>query len=512
MLSPSGERRCAGAVDTAVDALRRAPRPVDPAARRAADVALIHALALAGRLDEAVRWRTGRGRTPWPARCTSSSPRRRSRRRGGMPPALTWTACPRPGRDRSTRPASACWPRRSSWPATTWTARVERRRDAMAAADAAPEIACHALQLLGRSHRVHDLDRARGEFERAHERAVRADLPVPRLRALHELGTIDLLDHGGVERLSHARAVAERLGLLSTVAVLDVELAGAHLQRFAVTDSLEAAHRAVTLSATLRLGRTRAIAHVFEACVQAVRGDREAGRAAAAEARRAAARRRDRGVHRGRVERDGRAAVGLATGRARRARGGGRRPQRRRAQRPRALPGALAAGRGQAGRADAADAAAAVRRSGVAVNRVNRGFLAYADAVCERSVEAVRRGDADLGHFPTWRDIGRSLVGEAALRDGWGRPRAWLAEARTGLAAAGLEALSRHCDRLLGPVPAGSTPREADVLGPTGRRRPVQPGDRRAPAAVRADRREARGKPAAQGRCPFTHAARRDDT
>ena len=49
--------------------------------------------------------------------------------------------------------------------------------------------------LIGRSHRLRDLSAARAAFESALVTAEAADLPLWRLRALHELGTIDLLHH-----------------------------------------------------------------------------------------------------------------------------------------------------------------------------------------------------------------------------------------------------------------------------------------------------------------------------
>jgi len=72
--------------------------------------------------------------------------------------------------------------------------------DVLAAEGSAPDVRCHALELIGRSHRLRDLSAARAAFESALVTAETAGLPLWRLRALHELGTIDLLDHAGVER------------------------------------------------------------------------------------------------------------------------------------------------------------------------------------------------------------------------------------------------------------------------------------------------------------------------
>src|SRR5262249_10165701 len=73
-----------------------------------------------------------------------------------------------------------------------------RAEDVRAAEGSAPDVRCHALELIGRSHRLHDLSAARAAFECALVTAETVGLPLWRLRALHELGTIDLLDHAGV--------------------------------------------------------------------------------------------------------------------------------------------------------------------------------------------------------------------------------------------------------------------------------------------------------------------------
>jgi len=152
----------------------------------------------------------------------------------------------------------------------------------------APDAVCHAWELAGRSYRVHDLDAARAAFARAYELAERAELPVRRLRALHELGTIDMLDHGGSEQLLSARAVAEELGAVSTLAVLDVQLAGACLQQFDTDAALRHISLARGVTEPLALGRLHAYTHVLDACVQALLGNRPAVSEAAARARRAA--------------------------------------------------------------------------------------------------------------------------------------------------------------------------------------------------------------------------------
>lgn len=333
----------------------------------------------------------------------------------------------------------------------------------------APETRCHALELIGRSHRVHDLDAARDAFGRAYQTADAAGLPVWRLRALHELGTVDLLDHAGTETLLAARHRAEQLGAHSTAAVLDVQLAAAYHLRFDLDAAHAHARRAVAQSRRLHLTGTHAVAQFFDAGTSALRGDREATAAAAAETLRVAP---------GDPEFEGYVWAG-ATGLlellwgdrdaalAALDRGMAVLHTVARSS-PGQYRGLWALLHAVAGRPDAADRIAQVRASGVTVMRPNAGFLLYAEAVLGRATDAVAAGDAELAYAPVWRQLGRMLVAEAALAGGWGLPQQWLREARGCFEDHRLHHLARHCARLLAEplrwAPAGLTPREAEVL------------------------------------------------
>jgi DNA-binding CsgD family transcriptional regulator/tetratricopeptide (TPR) repeat protein len=468
-----------GALNTAVDTLGRAAEQLrEPAAKTRAEIGLVRALAVAGRLDDAIaaaatliaqhragpRVRVELGRaavaaTRWPLAETH------------LDAADEVLAAEPGGADSELLAEVRVLQGEVALAADDLSAARRRAQEALEMVDlhGAPDAVCHAWELIGRSHRVHDLDAARAAFARAYELAERAALPVRRLRALHELGTIDMLDHGGSEQLLAARAVAEELGVLSTLAVLDIQLAGAYLQQFDTGAALHHIRLARGVTEPLRLGRLHAYTHVFDACVQALLGDRPAVCEAAARARRAAP---------GDVEVDGLTTAGglgmleLLWG-----------------EQADALP---ALDRGLAAlhtvehsppgpyrglwplvvavtdRSDGPEALEQVRRSGVAVNRVNRGYLAYTHAVLARSVAHVEVGDAELAYFPTWQHIGRVLVAEAALRDGWGEPVQWLREARSSFDAHRLDHLARRCARLLGEPerssPVGMTAREGEVL------------------------------------------------
>jgi tetratricopeptide (TPR) repeat protein len=114
---------------------------------------------------------------------------------------------------------------------------------------------------------------AHAAFESALVTAEAAGLPLWRLRALHELGTIDLLDHAGVERLSAARRAAEQMGALSTVAILDLQLAAVFTCRWQLDTCDAHAQAAVGLAERLGLGQVRAKALAVLAGSASMRAD-----------------------------------------------------------------------------------------------------------------------------------------------------------------------------------------------------------------------------------------------
>jgi DNA-binding CsgD family transcriptional regulator len=126
----------------------------------------------------------------------------------------------------------------------------------------------------------------------------------------------------------------------------------------------------------------------------------------------------------------------------------------------------------------AGDAIASARRTGMTVNRANRGMLLYAEAVLagrrqpgrDLAAELADRGAAELANFPVWSDLARMLTARAALADGWGEPRRWLTSAARSFGESGLEPLAQRCHALLAePAKSslsslGVTQRETEVL------------------------------------------------
>jgi hypothetical protein len=137
-----------------------------------------------------------------------------------------------------------------------------------------PDVACQALLVIGRLARIFDLDRAEQAFERADQLAQARELPVWRSRALHELGTIDMLRDISPRRLLEAREQALQSGALATVALVDGQLAAVYELRFELDLSLEASQRALDAGRRFRLPGVVTIGLLFQAEVHAYRQDR----------------------------------------------------------------------------------------------------------------------------------------------------------------------------------------------------------------------------------------------
>ncbi|HEU4491158.1 MAG TPA: AAA family ATPase [Jiangellales bacterium] len=133
--------------------------------------------------------------------------------------------------------------------------RAEELASTVAArAGAPPDARCEALEVVGRCARLRDVAAAEASFAAALDLATRYDLPGWRARALHELGTVDLLDTMRLDRLRDARRAAVAAGSPATVAAVDFHLAEALVARGQVAEGREVALRAVGLARRLGSG------------------------------------------------------------------------------------------------------------------------------------------------------------------------------------------------------------------------------------------------------------------
>jgi DNA-binding CsgD family transcriptional regulator len=472
-----------GALGSAAAALRRALELLDdPASRTDAQTALVESLALAGRIDEALAVgaellaRLGTGDAAAAsvhlelARAAISASRWPIAQAHLDTAGGVLAARPDPGQAAQAQALEA--------EVALNADELDRARRLATAAETAarqlgaPATRCHALELIGRSHRIQDEhDDARAAFWLAYRTADEADLPLWRLRALYELGTEDAIDHADPRPLRTARDTAVSLGARSVTAQLDVHLAAAHAIRFDVAESMAYARRAADLSGRLAMTHLRAVALHFIAHGHAMRGEREPMERHLSQALREAP---DDTEIRGLVDAGATAILELLWGdrpAALAAFDRGIAQLRQVTAAPGLFWGLWALLHAVEGLPDASECVALTRATKRTRVRGNRGLLRYAEAVLERSPDRVADGDEYLRCHPVWRDIGRMLVAEAALADGWGDPQRWLAEARECFDRHQLHHLVRHCTRALARLghtpsgPPGVTAREAEVLG-----------------------------------------------
>lgn len=318
---------------------------------------------------------------------------------------------------------------------------------------ALPEVACEALEVVGRSHRRHDLQAAETAFARALAVAEAHGLTVWRARALHELGTVDLLRGRSVTRLEQARDLAVAQGALATAAVVDVQIAAALAVRDDPDPALRSTQRSAELARRYGLSQTLASALGLEAHVHA-----RAGRRAAMQRCIEAARTNAAGVADVEVKiRFAEAVLALVEEDRATARrhledaadwiygsGGG--------DHRAGPPGGMLALLRQLDGAAEADPP----RPGEVVHFIASGFLRYADAVAagragqhERAVALVREGDDTLGDHEWLRQLGRRLVAEGAAAEGWGDPVRWLREALAFFDSRDEERIASACRSIL---------------------------------------------------------------
>ena len=350
-------------------------------------------------------------------------------------------------------------------------------------------MACEALEVIGRVARQRDLEAAERAFARAADLAAAHGLQLWRLRALHELGTIDQLRTESVDRLEQARELAVAQGALALTATLDLQIAAGLNKQFRAGEALRAARRSADASRRFHLA-TLPMALIFQATAHAIRGEEQDMEARIAEA-----------VALAPADQD---VLGCAWGHCR------------------ATLSLLAADLGEA-HARMATGAALILSSPATIAPPFLGLWPLLGALLGRDAARPRPGsgrprhpapggrgparlcrrhpggppgrpgdaeaafaaaDQQMGPLVAWyRQYARRLAAEAALADGWGEPVAWLREAAGYFAARGDDRVAAACRGLLrragAPVPRhragdgelpgrlralGVTEREADVL------------------------------------------------
>jgi DNA-binding CsgD family transcriptional regulator len=317
--------------------------------------------------------------------------------------------------------------------------------------------ACEALEVIGRRERIRDTSAASAAFERAFQISTSNGLPVRRMRAMHELGTIEMLEHVGADRLEEAKRLAIESGAVSTAAVLDLQLANAWSLGADTERALEAARRSQAAARRLQLRRVEASAFASQACVLAVKGDHDYSESLAAQAEQIAP--DDPSIL---ISTWGEARVtsAIVSNDLARALKLSRMAISHGKNEPLTAP-AMAWGYWALLETVAYSYGGAALdetiAAGAEVACWNRGLLAYA-----RAVQAGRGGDVAqaeklaeagrqyfLGCAPWWNHILHRLVAAAALRDGWGEPVTWLREAAADLDDSGFALVASACRGIL---------------------------------------------------------------
>jgi DNA-binding CsgD family transcriptional regulator len=147
---------------------------------------------------------------------------------------------------------------------------------AVAAAEEAgdPELRCEALELLAMSLRPRDLTAAAGVLRRELAAAERARLVLWRLRALNELGTVEVMRDARGDQLRRAHQLAIRVGALDTAASTLINLAGLYVMTDVIPEALAAAEQARQLAAPLGATQAVAAATAVEAVAHGLAGRR----------------------------------------------------------------------------------------------------------------------------------------------------------------------------------------------------------------------------------------------
>ena len=478
-----------GALATAADTLRRAADLLEASTERAeAELILIEALALAGRVDEAAAVGARLiGRLGDDPATRDTRVEARLRLAQAAVSASRWPMA-RQHIEAAVRLTAGHTDPGLSARATVLSAEValagddldgaRRTAEQVLAMDGAgPEVRCHALEIVGRSRRLHDLPAAAAAFGAALATAEQAGLPVWRLRALHELGTVDMFERVDVDRLLQARRLGEQMGALSTVAVLDLQLSACFTGRWDLERCDAHAGSALELAGHLRLDQVAAKALAMMAGSASMRADLTA-------TERLAARALDADPADPLLAGFCRASVGMAwfmagdTGAALRPFAEGTAALSRL---PNAEPISIRALwpliQAALGDRRAAASIEEVRRLGVDAFVINRGLIAFARAVLEGRSGRPGRADAIVAGHATafadceaWADLARFIAAPRSLADGWGEPVVWLTAARDRFTGLGLDRLAGRCTELLADASsnpwagAGVSDREADVL------------------------------------------------
>lgn len=321
------------------------------------------------------------------------------------------------------------------------------------------EAACEALEVIGRRERARDTAAAKVAFGRAYQIASGTGLPVRQIRAMHELGTIEMLEEGGYKRLCKARSLALESGAISVATVLDLQLANVWSLGTDLDRAMEAARRCELAARRLKMRRVEAMAIGAAASILMTSGDKAYSSAIRLAEQAETVVPDDASMMTslwGEVRVTGAifsndlsaalSANEIGIGYAR--------------TEPLIAPSLawgywplLQAVSGSDGSAALDEAV----KAGAEVAYWNRGCLTYAEAVLAgrdgdqgRATKlADQAGQFFAGAAPCWNHMLHRLVADDAFSGGWGDPAGWMRDAIGDLEAAGFDRLASACRGVL---------------------------------------------------------------
>ncbi len=133
---------------------------------------------------------------------------------------------------------------------------------------------CEALLVLGRCARLRDLGAAEVAFARAREAADGAGLVLHRVRALAELGTVQMLRDVRSDTLAEAHHAAVTVGDLVTATSIEVNLAGVSIMRGELAAATARAQQGQVNARRLGMFGAAAALTMFEGISRGMQGDR----------------------------------------------------------------------------------------------------------------------------------------------------------------------------------------------------------------------------------------------
>ena len=370
---------------------------------------------------------------------------------------------------------------------------LAERALATAEALADHELACEALEVIGRCWRLSDAAASVQAFDRARVIAETHGLALWRTRAMSELAWLDTLTGGDDERLRSAHELALACGAWAIVAHLELAYGQWYLLRFRTDEAIARLRRCAVLAERFGMPVLLAIAHASEELVQAVLGSADAVDRSARAARAAVS---DEPGMNGMVL-AGLGMLALVEEDLDRTRDLFAQADEEFARLPttpqdptRGLSVLLSV-HDSTSAEEAAALVAAADTADAAMTKLARGYLRLARAVALGRGGRHTEAEAELAEGEEllrtlaegWLHHGFRLAAPAALTDGWGEPDRWLLETLSGFEDRGL---TRGADAVRAmlrdagiPVPrrgqaapglpapwatAGVTAREAEVL------------------------------------------------